>query len=64
MATRVAVGTNIVGLAHASIALPGGRLFETFHSPIRAIPAGPSTNLSLDLLAEFYREQTAGGSRR
>ncbi len=65
VATRVAVGTNIVGLAHAPIALPGGRLFETFHSPIRRdIPAGPSTHLSLDLLAEFFRERNAGGPRR
>lgn len=58
VATRVAVGTNLVGLAHAAIGLPGGRLFETFHSPIRRdIPAGPSTHLSLDLRAEFFREQ-------
>ncbi len=65
VATRVAVGTNIVGLAHAPIALPGGRFFETFHSPIRRdIPAGPSTHLSFDLLAEYYREQNARGPRR
>ncbi len=64
-ATRVAVGSNIVGLAHPPIALPGGRLFETFRSPIRReIPAGPTTRLDLDLLAEFIREQNAGGPRR
>jgi hypothetical protein len=63
-ATRVAVGTNLIGLAHPPITLPGGRLFETFHSPIRRdIPAGPSSRLSLDLLAEFYREQKARGPR-
>ncbi len=65
VATRVAVGINIIGLAHAPIALPGGRLFETFQSPIRRdIPAGPSTHLSLDLLAELFRRQDAGRSRR
>jgi hypothetical protein len=65
VATRVAVGTNIVGLAHAPIALPGGRLFETYNSPIRRdIPAGLSTHLNLDLLAEFFRVQGAGKPRR
>ncbi len=63
-ATRVAVGTNIVGLAHAPITLPGGHLFETFRSPLRRdIPAGMSTHLSIDLLAEFFRVQNAGGPR-
>jgi hypothetical protein len=55
-ADRVAIGRNVIGLAHAPTALPSSRIFETFTSPIRReIPGGSVTTLDLDLIEEAFR---------
>lgn len=57
-ATRVAVGRNVVGLADPPGGLPGGRLFETFTSPIRReIPDRRVTWLTIDLVEEAIRHR-------
>jgi hypothetical protein len=59
-ADRVAVGTNQVGLVAAPVGSLLAQRFHPMRSPIRrAIPAGPSTTLTIDLIEEAVHHQPA-----
>lgn len=59
-ADRVAVGTNQVGLVAAPVDSLLAQRFHPMRSPIRrAIPAGPSTTLTIDLIEEAIHHQLA-----
>jgi hypothetical protein len=55
-ADRVAVGTYQVGLVAAPV---GSLLAQRFHPIRRAIPAGTSTTLTIDLIEEAIHQQPA-----
>src|SRR5512135_3128672 len=59
-ADRVAVGTNQVGLVAPPVGSLLAQRFHSMRSPIRrAIPAGPSTTLTIDLIEEAIHHQLA-----
>jgi hypothetical protein len=63
VADGVAVGKNQIGLVAAPIRTLPARRFLTTSSPVRrAIPGGPTTDLTIDLIEEAIRHQPPSSS--